>query len=174
MSNAISSEPLRAPDKSSVQILSLDELESSPVRVGVNYWRGLRAERKFPARSQLMPRDLSGILRNIVLLRVLDGGRDYQYRIVGDAHVHNYGVNFKNMLSSDIEREAPEHGRLMRTVYEHVRNAQAPLAVRGWIRREILNARFVYHESAFLPFGEDETAVDHILVVSFYVPKAKV
>ena len=34
-------------------------------------------------------------------------------------------------------------------------------------------SRFVYHESAFLPLGEQADAVDHILVVSIYVPKAQ-
>ncbi len=36
-----------------------------------------------PARSELSPRDVRAILHNIVLIRVIDGGRDYEYRIVG-------------------------------------------------------------------------------------------
>ena len=34
------------------------------------------------------------------------------------------------------------------------------------------DALFVYHESAFLPLGEEVDTVDHILVVSIFVPKA--
>ena len=172
MSNAFALEPQRAPEVSSVHVLSLDELENALVRTGVSYWRALRAERKYPSRSQLSPRDMSGILKNIVLLRVVDGGKDYEFRIVGDAHVQGYGIDFNKMRNSDIERIAPEHGAMMRTLYEHVRNTGEPLAFRGWVGREVKDALFVYHESAFLPLGEEVDTVDHILVVSIYVPKA--
>lgn len=113
------------------------------------------------------------ILRNIVLVRIIDGGRDYEFRIVGDAHVQGYGIDFNRMRNSDIERIAPQHGTLMRVLYEHVRNTGEPLAFRGWVGREVKDALFVYHESAFLPLGEQADAVDHILVVSIYVPKAQ-
>lgn len=60
---------------------------------------------------------------------------------------------------------------MMRVLYEHVRNTGLPLAFRGWVGRDVKNSLFVYHESAFLPLGEDGATVDHILVVSIYVPK---
>jgi len=173
MSRAAEREPQQAPEMSSVHVLSLDELENDIVRAGVNYWRALRSGRSFPPRSHLSPRDMAGILRNIVLVRIIDGGRDYEFRIVGDAHVQGYGIDFNRMRNSDIERIAPQHGTLMRVLYEHVRNTGEPLAFRGWVGREVKDALFVYHESAFLPLGEQADAVDHILVVSIYVPTAQ-
>jgi hypothetical protein len=173
MSSAIQRQPQQIPDASSVRVLSLDELENPKVLTGVNYWRALRAGRRFPARSELAPRDMAGILRNIVLLRVLDGGKDYEFRIAGDAHVQSYGVNFAKLRNSDIERIAPEHGAFMRRAYEYVRTSAEPLAVRGWVGQEVKGALFAYHESVFLPLGEAEDSVDHILVVSIYMPRAK-
>jgi hypothetical protein len=173
MSHAAEQAPQQAPEISSVHVLSLDELENDIVRTGVSYWRALRGGRSFPPRSLLSTRDMAGVLRRIVLVRIIDGGRDYEFRIVGDAHVQGYGMDFNRMRNSDIERIAPEHGAQMRVLYEHVRNTGQPLAFRGWVGREVKDALFVYHESAFLPLGETGDTVDHILVVSIYVPKVQ-
>jgi hypothetical protein len=53
-----------------------------------------------------------------------------------------------------------------------VRTTGDPFAVRGWIGKDVPDARFVYHESVFLPFGDDGETVDHELIVSVYVPRA--
>ena len=165
-------EPQRAPDASSTHVIALDAIENDVVRTGVNYWRMLRGERKLPARSHISPREMRGILRNIVLLKVIDGGKDYEYRITGDAQVQAYGFAFRDMRISHITAAAPDLGKMMHGLYEHVRTTAEPFAVRGWVGREVRDARFVYYESAFLPLGDDGETVDHIVVVSIYVPKA--
>ena len=172
MSSAHAIEPQRAPDTSSAHVVSLDQLENAAVRAGANYWRMLKGDRRLPARSELSPRDMRGILRNIVLLKAIDGGKDYEYRITGDAQVQAYGFSFRDMRISHIIAAAPELGNMMYGLYEHVRATGEPFAVRGWVGREVTDARFVYYESVFLPLAEDGQAVDHILVVSIYVPKA--
>ncbi|MEJ0028749.1 MAG: PAS domain-containing protein [Rhizomicrobium sp.] len=165
-------EPQKAPDNSSVYVVSLDDLDNAVVRTGANYWRALKGARRLPARSQLKPRDMAGILRHVVLLKVIDGGKDYEYRITGDAHVQAYGLTFKDLRISQVTAVAPEFGRMMHSLYEHVRATAESFAVRGWVGRELPDAHFVYYESAFLPLAEDGETVDHILVVSIYVPKA--
>jgi len=165
-------QPQRAPDRSSVHVVSLDALENDAVRTGANYWRMLKGPRKLPSRAQISPREMRGILRNVVLLKVIDGGKDYEYRITGDAHVQAYGFHFKDMRISHITAAAPDLGNMMHGLYEHVRTTAEPFAVRGWVGREVADARFVYYESVFLPLGEDGETVDHIVVVSIYVPKA--
>jgi len=169
---ARSLEPQRAPDASSLYVASLDELDNATVRTGANYWRMLRAGRKLPARRDLSPKEMRAILRHVLLLKVIDGGKDYEYRITGDAHVEAYGLNFNNMRLTMIEAASPDFGKMMRGLYEHVRVTADPFAVRGWIGREFGDARFVYFESVFLPFGDDGETVDHIACVSVYVPKA--
>jgi len=172
MSQPQSLQPQPAPETSSSQVLDLDEVENPLVRTGVNYWRSLRNGRRFPARAQLQPRDISGILRNIVILRVVDGGKDFEYRLVGDVQVQAYGFNFQNLRISQIIAVAPEFGNLMYGLYEHVRNTRDPFAVRGWIGKEVPDSKFVYHESVFLPLGEDDETVDHLVIVSVYVPRS--
>ncbi len=157
---------------SSTHVLTIDEVENPLVRVGVNYWRQLRGTRHLPDRARLSPRDMTGILKNIVILRVLDAGKDYEYRLVGDNQVQAYGFNFQNLKIGQIIAVAPEFGKMMYGIYEHVRATRDPFVVRGWIGKEVPDSRFVYHESAFLPMGADGETVDHILVVSVYVPKS--
>ncbi len=172
IATAQSLEPQRAPDASSLYVASLDELDNAVVRTGANYWRLLRRDRKIPARADLSPKDLRAILRHVVILQVLDGGKDYEYRITGDAHVEAYGLNFNAMRLSTIEAASPYFGNMMRGLYEHVRVTAEPFAVRGWVGREVADARFVYFESVFLPFGDDGETVDHLACVSVYVPRA--
>jgi hypothetical protein len=164
--------PQPAPDRSSTVVVTLDDLENDVVRTGANYWCALRAGGRLPARSQLSPRDMAGLLKHLVLVKVIDGGRDFEYRITGDAQVQAYGFHFQNMRVSHIEAAAPEFGRMMRGLYETVRASAAPFAVRGWVGRDVPDARFVYYESVFLPLAEDGVTVDHIVVVSLYVPRA--
>lgn len=161
-----------APEHSTSVVIAPDEIDNAVGRAAYAYWRMLKGGRIMPARAELSPRDMRGILRNVVLLRVIDGGEDYEYRIVGELFVWAYGVQFRDMRLSQIEAAAPQHGARMRNLYEHVRSGGAPLAFRGWVGREIPNARFVYYESLLVPFADDGVTVDHILVTSFYVPKA--
>lgn len=164
--------PQAAPDKSSVRQIPLNELENGLTKTAAHYWRMLRGERTLPSRNQLQPRDMRAILRNIVLLRVIDGGKDYEYRIVGDMFTWAYDTQFSGKHLSEVEAAAPEHGGRMRGMYEHVRATAQPLAIQGWVGSEHPHSKFVYYETALLPLGDDGQTVDHILVTSFYVPKA--
>jgi hypothetical protein len=164
--------PQAAPDKSSVKQIALDELDNGLTKTAAHYWRMLRGDRNLPSRNQLAPRDMRAILRNVVLLKIVEGGKDYEYRIVGDMFTWAYDAQFRGMFLSDVERVAPEHGGRMRGMYEHVRATAQPLAIQGWVGREVAESKFVFYETVLLPLGDDGATVDHILVTSFYVPKA--
>ncbi len=172
MSAAQTFEHQQAPERSTTVVIAPADVENAVGRAAYAYWRMLKGERRMPSRAALSPREMKGMLRNVVLLRVVDGGADYEYRIVGDLFVWAYGSQFRDMRLSQIEAVAPEHGAGMRRLYEYVRTTAAPLAFHGWIGREDAQSRFVYHESILLPLAYDGETVDHILVASFYVPRA--
>lgn len=157
-----------APEASSIEIVSPEALHSEPVRAGVAYWNTLRGARRFPTRDELVPGKMVKFLRNVVLVRVLDGGTDYEYRVVGDAHVQAQGFNFRHMRLKEIEAKRVDFST--RATYDHVRTSTSPFAVRGWVGRYEPYSRFSYHETAFLPLGVNDT-VDHLLIVSTYVPR---
>jgi hypothetical protein len=159
------------PKKSSIHIVAPEALDCEPVSAAVRYWNRLRGTRRYPARKELAPREMTAFLRNIVLLRVLDGGDDFEFRIVGDAHVQAQGLNFKGMRLKELESSTPNHERYTRATYEHVRITAEPLALRGWIGRDVPQSTYCYYETAFLPLGTRD-AVDHILVVTSYTPPA--
>lgn len=156
--------------ESSIELVSPDSLDSKPVSLAVCYWENLRGGRNFPARTDITPRGMAPFLRNIVLIRVVDGGRDYEYRIVGDACVQAFGLNFRGARLTEVEAAEANYGLATRAAYEHVRTMGRPFALRGWVAPSIPSF-FSYHETAFLPFGDNGT-VDHILAASSFTPRA--
>ncbi len=164
------------PDQTAVHTVALDELDSAVLKLAADYWRTRRNDRRFPARKDLCPRDMAGILRDMALVRIIDGGADYEYRIVGDAQAQAYTVPLQGRRISEIAVTAPWFGNIAAYTYEYVRRSGEPLAMRGGAGREFPEAKFVYHESIFLPLGAKDDTVDHLLIVSTnvfsaYVPR---
>jgi len=154
------------PDQTAVHAVALDELDSLVLKLAAEYWRSLCNGRRFPARADLHPRDMAGFLRDLFLVRIIDGGADYEYRIVGDAQAQAYTVPLKGRRISEIAVAAPWFGHIAAFTYEYVRRSGEPLALRGGVGREFPEAKFVYHESVFLPLGASDDAVDHLLIVA--------
>lgn len=152
------------------RVLSLDEVESPIIRDGVSYWRRLRGERRFPARADMSPADIRALLRHTVLLRVADGGSDYDYRIVGDAHVTAYGFSMQGKKLSELDGFAPGHGAVLKRLYDRVVRRREPYALRGWLERGGGQVQYIFSESVFMPLGPDDDVVDHVLNFSVYIP----
>jgi hypothetical protein len=152
-------------------IIDLDQVESPIVRSGIGYWRRLCGERKYPERSAVTPSEIRGLLRNTVLIRVVDGGQDFDYRIVGDAHVIAYGFSMQGRFLSEMEEYAPGHGPVLKGLYSSVVRRRTPFALRGWLERGESHKQYIYSESVFMPLGDTDDAVDHILNFSVYVPR---
>jgi hypothetical protein len=159
------------PKKSSLFVIGLDDVGSPILRKGVDYWRALRGERPYPSRPEITPRGLAPILTHIVLIRVVDGGKDFEFRIAGDAQVRAFGLQFQGMRISMIQAASPVFGGALRAAYEHVRVLGEPYATRGWVGRDLPDSRILYHENVLLPLGPGDGTVDFILAISDYVPK---
>jgi len=153
-------------------VIPLEQLSDPMVIAGVAYWRSICAERKFPAREALTLRGLAPVLTHCVTVRVIDEGADFEFRFVGDSQRQAFKVPFKGVRVSQIAALAPELGALLRGVYEAVRAGGFPFAVRGSIDFGEEDAGPVHYETAFLPLGADDAAVDHILIVGVQVPGA--
>ncbi|MDE2500392.1 MAG: PAS domain-containing protein [Alphaproteobacteria bacterium] len=160
------------PEQSSNRI-ALEDIESPILLQGVAYWRDLSGERNFPARADVTPRGLASLLRNTALLRVIDGGKDYEYRIVGDAYVMAHGVSFQGKRWSETGKLSPGYHALIKAVYDRVVRKAEPIAMRGWIERGAESSELVHCEYVFLPLGMDGKTVDHILVFAVYLPREK-
>jgi len=153
-----------------VTVTAVENARNPLVKTGVDYWLSLCGQRRFPARDNLALRGMSSFLPCIVIAGVVDNGADYEYRYVGEAQRQAFGVYFKGMRLTQIETAAPELGAILRSTYEQVRSTGAPLLVRGRVDHEPARSQFRYHETAFLPLGASDAAVDHLLIVGVQVP----
>ena len=147
--------------------VSTAEIQSAQLRKAFDLWTKLKGERPFPPRSEVSPRDMSEFLRNTVLVRVLDGGKEFQFRIVGDAIVLAQGQSFQGLTTTEIDVRIPGYGSMIRAAYQRVHTEQKPLVLRGWYEHA-LSQRAFFHETMGLPLGPDAETVDHILVVAIF------
>jgi hypothetical protein len=161
----------RSVPESASGILALDKLESLVVRQGLDYWLKLRGDRPYPSRAEMSPRDLASLLRHVVLLRVIDNCADYEYRIVGDAHVISHGFSMQGMRVSDVDKFSPGYGPVLKSLYDHTVRRRDAYAFRGWMERGEDQKQYIYSESIFMPLGPDENTIDHVLNFSVYIPR---
>jgi hypothetical protein len=149
-----------------------DAAESSVIRQGVAYWRDLKGSRRFPGRQQVTLRGLRGLAKHASLIRVIDGGIDYEFRFVGDVPVAAVGWNFQGRRYSE-----PEVAEVMRANYRH--HLYAEVVSTGEPR--VFKCRMVQHcrlrlpmhsETAYFPLGDDDGVVDHLLGFTVFATDA--
>ena len=151
--------------------IALREVDSPILLQGIAYWRKLAGQRRCPSRNDVTARGLKALLRYTTLLRAVDDGRDYEYRIVGDAYVLAHGVSFQGKRWSEIGAISPGFHAMIKPIYDQVVRTGEPLATRGWIERSGQGSEQIYCEYVFLPLGEPGEGVDHILIFAVYVPR---
>jgi len=152
-------------------LVALEAVDNPILLQALAYWTRLKGERSYPARTDLTPRDLAPLLRHVCLMRVLEGGGDYEYRIVGDAHVMSHGFSMQGLRVSDIDKFSPGYGPVLKTLYDRAVRRRSCYAFRGWLERGEKNKQYIYSESVFMPMGPDETHIDHVLNIAVYTPR---
>ncbi|HEX7726107.1 MAG TPA: PAS domain-containing protein [Rhizomicrobium sp.] len=147
--------------------IALSEIENPLIQKALDIWQNARGARSMPARADMSPRVMSGLLRNTVLVRVLGGGDDFEFRIVGDAIVQAQGASLQGMTMAQIDLVLPGYGTTLHSIYRSVYRRRVAYAYRGWYVRDA-DGRAMFHESLVMPLGDDGATVDHILVVGVY------
>ncbi|MDE2182407.1 MAG: PAS domain-containing protein [Alphaproteobacteria bacterium] len=144
------------------EIIRLDEVDDPLLGEGIAYWRSLRGARAFPAREQIDPRALARLLSRTVLIKVLDGGHDFQYVIVGDEISRAYSTPLVRRRISDIVKDMPNTIGFWALVYRDVCREPRPCAVRlrGGHDGE---TRFSEGTVVLLPLGPSDDVVDHMI-----------
>ena len=163
------SELKRTPDTSSVAAIPPAELEARELLEIYAVWNRHKADRVMPSRTDVLPSPMGRHIKNISLLSVLDG--DYEFRIIGEAHIQAYGERHQGKLLSEVTALAPAFGSVLKRSVDIVVRKRIPIAYRGAIGRDVGNARFVWIETMFLPLGQTDDAVDHVMTASVYVPR---
>lgn len=159
--NALENTPKRS------RRIAIEEVDNPVLLEGIALWRHLCKGRKYPSRNDITPRVLRQLLRNTTLVKVVDGGNDYEYRIVGDAFVMAHGMSVQGRRWSDTAGLSAGYHDYIKPIYDEVVHDAATIATRGWIERGAGSKGHVWCEYVFLPLGEAE--VDHILIFAAYV-----
>jgi hypothetical protein len=146
-----------------------DEVQHPSMRLGLDYWRQQKDGRLFPARDDIRPRDITGALQHLSLLKV--SGGDFHYRIVGDAVVRAYDVTLQHRSLSDIARTSPAFGAIAIPLMQDVVKNKTPIAISGTTGHDAQRANFTDYEVLFLPLGPDDATVDHILIFSDHISR---
>lgn len=71
------------------------------------YWRRKRGERPMPARTEIDPAELAGLLPHIVVAEAVDGGEDYVHRIAGEAAESLLGAEIHGARLSGLDADQP-------------------------------------------------------------------
>jgi hypothetical protein len=148
-------------------VIDLDAVENDIVRAGIGYWRRLKGGRAFPSRRQLVPRDIGDLMRNVVLLKVIADGEDYEFMIFGDAHARITGFNAQGSQLRDIQRVWPSMAEALQRVYGRVVETREAFALRA-VRYDCPGRNPIAGEHVLLPLGKRDSTVDHILIFSVY------
>lgn len=89
------------------------------------YWEALHAE-GHAQRSYIDPLQLGPILLpHLVVLTVIDDGRDFEWRLFGGAHIREYGVNLTGVRIGDLMQENPGLGEVLE-IFRLCREEAAP------------------------------------------------
>jgi hypothetical protein len=161
-------ETLGLPPSSLPETLTFDELENPHVRLGANYWLARRGERRFPSRKDLNPRDFAAALPYMSLVKVIDGGADFEHRIVGDHCVKALRIPAQNRRFKEIELVAPKLIAISRPFFERVVQTRLPVVSRTRSDFTRPDVNFTHIDTVFLPLGDSDDAVDHILTFSSF------
>jgi hypothetical protein len=153
------------PERTGFEVVSLDALTCTPARRGLAIWRLLRASRRFPSRTDLKPRNIADIMPFLSIVMVIDGGRDFENRFVGDAVVRAHDVPINHRRFSDVAKDMPALMYGLLPLFRRVVETGEPLAYRGITGHDMMHVVYTDFEGVLLPFGPSDELVDHILYV---------
>jgi hypothetical protein len=143
----------------------IDHLQSPILHQIKHVWDAKRAGRAYPSRNDLRPHDFAPFLRHLSLARVVDGGNDFELRIVGDEIVQAYGENFTGRTLSSL---VDLIGEAMLGAYQAVRQEGSPVLLQGSFERKH-NDHF-RREVILMPLGA-EGQVEFVLSAGILMPR---
>ena len=153
------------PERTDFERLSLDAVKSVPTRRGIAIWRLLRASRRFPAHDDLKMRDIVDIMPYMSLVAVIDGGKDFENRFVGDAVVRAHDVPIRHRRFSDVAKDMPTLIEGLLPLFRKVVETGEPLAYRGQTGHDMSQVVYTDFEGVLLPLGPSDETIDHVLYV---------
>jgi hypothetical protein len=127
----------------------------------LDLWHAKRGDRPMPARADFDVFELKDWLGNLMLVEVLDGAREFRYRLYGSVLASYYGRDLTGKLTGALP---PQTRATVRREYAGVWASRRPSVVER--QRSVRHsARMV--AKLILPLSADGVVVDMILVASY-------
>lgn len=122
------------------------------------YWAAKLRDGMLPARKSISPQELRPWLGNLLLLDVVDGGRDFQYRLHGAKLVQMFGDDLTGRFVGALP---------LRNVEALLAEGRQAVASRNVVYIEdgiVAEKAFIRISKLILPLASDGVAVDMLLV----------
>jgi hypothetical protein len=132
-------------------------------RLAFDYWNGKRGAREMPARRDLDPIEMRAFLPQVMLLDVIDGGRDFFCRVVGSDIRERIGFELTGHLLSELNGEPEIVGSILEEYREVVRLRRPTCARHDFINR--ITGRPKVYERMTTPLSDDGVAVNMLFGV---------
>jgi hypothetical protein len=136
------------------------------------YWSGKRGPRALPSRADIDPADLLPLLPHILLIDVVEGGRDFRYRLVGTEIERHLGRPITGRLIGEVLRG--EYSAYIRSLLQRVVAEAAPVYSEnnfdGGRSGFAMIAEFKRARWLMLPLARDGVSVDIILCGQVFEP----
>jgi len=140
-------------------------LRSDICQAGRDHWESLKHGREAPLRSDFDPIEIPSLLPYVLLIEVVDGGRDFKYTVIG-GHIRQYFLgNWTGSLISTLPHVDPD-GQLMtnlKTVTETRRPIDTPVDYVGPMKDIRKNDEII------LPLLDTDGTVSHLLIFIEFV-----
>ena len=156
------------PDATRFEAVPAEELRHQVVRLGIEYWKRLRGSRAFPAREDIKPREIAGALTHIVLAKVIGGGNDFEFKIVGDDVGRAYRAPLINRRMSEVAVDLPRAGKRWGDLYRQVVDTRMPVGIRGIVGHDAREVNFIESEVVGLPVGPSDAVVNYVLTFGYH------
>jgi hypothetical protein len=134
----------------------MEKLAAPPLRELHGYWDQRRDGRSMPARADIDIALIPTLLQYVFLVDVLDGGRDFRFRLVG---THFRDVTGQEVTGQHVAEAFPEQfGAEVRQIWGRVVEERRPVFGRGnlWIP----GREHVKWEGIAMPLAEDDRTVN--------------
>ncbi|MFQ5772966.1 MAG: PAS domain-containing protein [Kiloniellaceae bacterium] len=134
-----------------------------------NYWESKKRGDRLPARADIDPVEIPGLLRNVALVRVIGDAEDFEIVLAGSRIEEVHGRSLKGVSISTL-REKLETSPAIRQYAEVVRHAE-PRYREGDLK--IFGKEHWWSHRLLLPLSSDGKRVDMMLAGVFFAPASQ-
>ncbi len=142
----------------------VDRIEAEKLRDIYRYWRGKCREGAFPSRADIDPTEIPALLPHVILVDVVDDGRDFRYRLLGTHIVASVGFEFTGQLVSEFMRDHEEEMRAQD--YHRLVESREPRHVISHMIA--FGGDYMRYERVLCPLSSNGEAIDMIFGGLFF------